>query len=863
MTSVIFGSKAETLAALHDRMQTAVVPPFLFFDARRWRAERVAVLGDIRKRFGDARLAVRSSARAEDRADQSMAGAFHSELDVAADVPEAVAEAIGRTIASMPGDPNDQVLVQAMVEDVVASGVVMTRDPRTGAPFHVLSYDDLTGRTDVVTGGTGPHKRVLIHHGAEMRQVDSPRLRAIMVTARELEAMCGPQPLDIEFALCRAGTVHVLQVRPMTLVRNWNHGIDERVAAGLREAERFVGDRAQRRPGLFGSRTILGNMPDWNPAEIIGAVPAPLAESLYRDLVTRSVWRLSRERMGYRRLPPEELMVMVLGHAYIDVRNSFNSFLPAGLDDGICEALITAWLDRIDRHPEFHDKIEFEIVPTCLDFAFDAVFVERYPGLLTAPQTETYRAALRILTRTALADTGPGSLAAAMARIDELARRQASRPLDTMRGVGGKALDSVPALLRECREDGTLPFAVAARHAFIAESLLRSAVRRGAIAIERVAAFKCSVRTIAGAFASELNAVAAGETAPKEFLRRFGHLRPGTYDILSPRYADRPNLFDGAMARDHVAVAPPAFEPTPAERSDLSALLRDAGFHSVDAERFFDYAARAVAGREFAKFVFTRTLSDVLEHIAEWGGANGLTREEVSFLRLDDILETLTAVGIDGAGVSLREHVERGREAAYRADEIPLNFLLRGVRDIYVSPVHRSAPVFTGHERASGLVAFLGARSTVSDNLEGRIICIENADPGFDWIFTRGIAGLITKFGGSNSHMAIRCAEFGLPAAIGVGEEIFGRVVAAGAVELDCASRQSRAGAPCLKPVPSAVSALPCDPPMPSAMPRSAMPWPAIGRPLWRVPFPAWRGCRFPISVPRPPHSPTRGTSTV
>ena len=47
---------------------------------------------------------------------------------------------------------------------------------------------------------------------------------------------------------------------------------------------------------------------------------------------------------------------------------------------------------------------------------------------------------------------------------------------------------------------------------------------------------------------------------------------------------------------------------------------------------------------------------------------------------------------------------------------------------------------------------------------------IESADPGYDWIFTHDIKGLITKYGGAASHMAIRCAEFNLPAAIGSGE---------------------------------------------------------------------------------------------
>ena len=58
----------------------------------------------------------------------------------------------------------------------------------------------------------------------------------------------------------------------------------------------------------------------------------------------------------------------------------------------------------------------------------------------------------------------------------------------------------------------------------------------------------------------------------------------------------------------------------------------------------------------------------------------------------------------------------------------------------------------------------------IKKELENKIILIPNADPGFDWIFSHSISGLITIYGGSNSHMAIRSAEFGIPAAIGIGE---------------------------------------------------------------------------------------------
>ena len=66
-----------------------------------------------------------------------------------------------------------------------------------------------------------------------------------------------------------------------------------------------------------------------------------------------------------------------------------------------------------------------------------------------------------------------------------------------------------------------------------------------------------------------------------------------------------------------------------------------------------------------------------------------------------------------------------------------------------------------------------------------KIVAIPNADPGFDWIFSHNIAGLITQYGGANSHMAIRCAELGIPAAIGVGDKIYENLKE-GNIMLDC-----------------------------------------------------------------------------
>jgi glutamine kinase len=74
-------------------------------------------------------------------------------------------------------------------------------------------------------------------------------------------------------------------------------------------------------------------------------------------------------------------------------------------------------------------------------------------------------------------------------------------------------------------------------------------------------------------------------------------------------------------------------------------------------------------------------------------------------------------------------------------------------------------------------------------DVSGKIVLVPQADPGYDWLFGRGIVGLVTMYGGANSHMSIRAIEMGLPAAIGVGQKLYERLARMKRIQLDCANR--------------------------------------------------------------------------
>ena len=86
--------------------------------------------------------------------------------------------------------------------------------------------------------------------------------------------------------------------------------------------------------------------------------------------------------------------------------------------------------------------------------------------------------------------------------------------------------------------------------------------------------------------------------------------------------------------------------------------------------------------------------------------------------------------------------------------------LLVDPEGVDVIPFQVSSPNFIGKNKVFSKMKRITNSSNIKRvSLSKKIILIENADPGFDWLFNFNIKGLITKFGGANSHMAIRCNE--------------------------------------------------------------------------------------------------------
>jgi phosphohistidine swiveling domain-containing protein len=423
--------------------------------------------------------------------------------------------------------------------------------------------------------------------------------------------------------------------------------------------------------------------------------------------------------------------------------------------------------------PNLHDKVEFEIVLSCytldlpqrLEKLRDAGFSEAECGRLAESLRELTNRIVH--SETGLWRTDRDKLGVLLARRDEIFIADTD------------PISRIYWLLEDCRRYGTLPFAGLARAGFIAVQLLRSLVTVGVLDHSEYDAFLNGLNTVSGQMARDL-----GQLDRTTFLARYGHLRPGTYDILSPRYDEAADLY---FDWNRPPVPPrhdgPKFSLSLEQMREISRLLAEHGL-AQDVVGLFDFLQAGIELREYAKFVFTRNLSDALSLFRELGHGLGFSAEDMAYANIQ-VIKELHAGSADPAEL-IAASIEEGKRRYGETCQLVLPPLIARAEDALAFHMPQTEPNFITHRQVVGNVVPYQQR----DRLKDAIVVIPSADPGFDWIFSHQIAGFITAYGGTNSHMAIRANELGLPAVIGAGEVLYRKWASAQMLRLDCANRR-------------------------------------------------------------------------
>ena len=191
-------------------------------------------------------------------------------------------------------------------------------------------------------------------------------------------------------------------------------------------------------------------------------------------------------------------------------------------------------------------------------------------------------------------------------------------------------------LLKDCIKFGTIPFSTIARVGFIGSILLKSIITFSKLNPSTYDKFLNSISTPLSEIQQDLLDYSTGKFSKSLFLDKYGHLRPGTYDITALRY-DMNNTFfeDIKFHKPKSSSSNSIINNTKLLQKIKNSPLN---FDSVD---FFSFVKNSLEQREFLKFEFTKNLSLSLEIIARAASQLGFSRTDLTFLEITDILKLL------------------------------------------------------------------------------------------------------------------------------------------------------------------------------------------------------------------------------
>ena len=200
---------------------------------------------------------------------------------------------------------------------------------------------------------------------------------------------------------------------------------------------------------------------------------------------------------------------------------------------------------------------------------------------------------------------------------------------------------------------------------------------------------------------------------------------------------------------------------------------------------FLKNAKKTIEAREYSKNEFTKFIDFIFDNINQLAREMGIDERRMKFVNIETLLSQYENLSISKLKKILLHEIKINSKDYDILSQTKLPDIIKSDKDIYYYELKRNIPSFITKLITTGQIIHL--KKNMNYNLlKNNIVAIENADPGYDFIFSYNIKGLITKYGGSNSHMAIRCQENNIPAIIGSGEIDFENIIQKKTIQIDC-----------------------------------------------------------------------------
>ncbi len=760
-----FYNKAKTLKSL--KCKNASVPKLLIIKTRNFSEKQNSTLNKIIKNFRESDLLiVRSSSLDEDKSTKSNAGKFES-VPMISNKKDHLKRAITKVLSSYKKKNNSIFFVQKMIHNCDFSGVITTCNLSNQAPYYVINYFE-GNDTSATTGGKSNTKTY--YQFKYNTKVGNKKFKKIIKLAKELEKKFKNNYLDIEFGF-KKGKVYLFQVRPIVIRKKIIFN-KKNFENSLFKLQNKITKLKKRNHNLFGRTSYFGVMPDWNPAEMIGTKPKALALSLYQELITDFIWAKNREKYGFSDLTSNHLMSSFLGTPYIDIRVDFNSWLPKNLSDNTKEKLINHYLKIFKNNSNFHDKVEFKILFTCFNAETEEKLKKIDKAILSKKEKSKIKNQLKKITLNSISRIDDD-----IKKIKILKKKQ-----DYVDKSNIYSIDKIYWYIEDCKRYGTEPFAGLARSGFIAVELLNSMLNKGVIHKNEYDSFFQNLKSITSEILNDKH------LSKKDFCEKYGHLRPSTYDISSKNYKENYDiLFKNRNSQKITKNKIKKFKLSKKSEIKTNQFLKKLD-KNLSLNKFINFLSKGIQYREFSKFIFTKSIDYIFKEIKFLSKRNRISISKLSHLNIKIIKELYYNLNNEDVKDILESNIKKNLKTYQFNQFVELPQIIINPDDVFYFTEKTSKPNFFGNKITENEIIFLEKNNFRS--LDNKIVCIRGADPGYDFIFDNEISGLITAYGGINSHMSIRCSELNIPAAIGVGSVNFNEIINSKKVSLDPISKK-------------------------------------------------------------------------
>lgn len=682
------------------------------------------------------KVAVRSSAPAEDSAQASYAGEFETVLNVESKdqlyaaiqtVYESGNSERVQTYAAAKAQTGNQgiaVVVQHMLAPSYA-GVLFTSDPISGAAY-TMQGNLVTGTGDKLVSGEVTGDAFSFHTDTGTYQGPDyfkPHQQALFSMASRLAAEL-QSPQDIEWAIFQ-NQLFLLQSRPITGLQTtpevWNDSLKD---------------------NYLWSNTNLG--------ELFGNVITPLTWSIFREVTERNVGPVGKHFLigliagrSYFNISLIYALLSKLGKKHADILNSFDLFLGVIPDHIKIPQLELSW-------PE---ALGFVLKQTSYSLK-SALALKKF--LVWAQQE------------------GPAWCDRTFSAIE-----QSENNADLLRVYA----DIEPVLFK------TFAMVAFIGNQFVQQQYKLKGALSGVLAAEDreiiLSGLDGGGQLPSMAPLMGIAAMTKGEISRDEFVRRYGHRGPDEAEFAAPRTAEDPDWIDKLLAQQQDADPTALLLKQKQNRDRIwQTLAQQQPKLAEQLQKLCATATTLAYNRELAKSENFRQAWVVRKFVQKAAQLNGQAEDALFYLSKDELIAFLQG------NRQVLEHIAPRREtyAAYSALP-PVPNLISGSIDPFqwaklpnrrtdyfdanqALPQAENDKLLKGFPGSAGLVEgtvrVLSSHECMHEFISGEILVTSFTNVGWTPLFPRA-AAIVTDIGAPLSHAAIVARELGVPAVVGTG----------------------------------------------------------------------------------------------